>query len=157
LHEAECEHDLVISDFRNSGGGPEHSTVSSGIRLWQRGACWTKLFVGTTRYPGVYDYDAGQRDCGVCASHRGINCCHSSSARVRNAPRRNHHAPGPEHLAFAANHRFATWLTLGTNTEPCTQRCRHNGIAEQHVFTVCTIEQWRGSSSSRNRTAELDE
>ncbi len=132
--------------------------MPSRVRLWQRGACWTKLFVGTTRRPGVYEYDAGHRDCGVYASYRGINCYHSSnSARVRNAAGRSRDAAGPKHHASAANRKFTTGLAFSTDTEPYIQRCHHNGIVEQHIVSVYTIEQWRGSSSSRNRTAELDE
>jgi hypothetical protein len=148
---------VVVSGFCNSGDRPEHGSVPSRIRLGQRGACWTKLFVGTTRRPGVWEYDAGHCDCGVHDSYRGINCYHSNnSARVRNAARRDRDVSGAKHHAQTAKRRFATWLTLGTDTE-CIQRRRHNGIVEQHVVSVYTIEQWRGSSSSRNRIAELDE
>jgi hypothetical protein len=137
--------------------------VSSRIRLGQRGIYWTKLVVGVARRPGVHDYDTGRCDTALCACSayarsRGIKSCHSgNSARARNAARRGGDVSGPKHHTQSANPRFATWLTLGTDTEPCIQRRRHNGIVEQHVVSVYTIEQCRGSSSSCNRTAELDE
>jgi hypothetical protein len=134
--------------------------VPSRIRLGQRGIDWTKLVVGVARRPGVHEYDSACCDTarGACARSRGIESCHSGNrARPRHAARRSRDVSGPKHHAQAANRRFATWLTLGTDTEPCIQRRRHNGILEQQVVSVHTIEQWRGSSSSRNRTAELDE
>ena len=154
---------VVVSGFRNSGGRPEHGSVSSRIRLGQRGTCWTKLVVGVACRPGVHEYDSACCDtarcaCGACARSRGIESCHSgNSARFRNAARRSRDLSGPKHHAPAANRRFATWLTLGTDTERCIQRRRHNGIVEQHVVSVHTIKQWRGSGSAYHRTAELDE
>jgi hypothetical protein len=151
---------VVVSGFCNSGGRPEHGSVPSRIRLGQRGIDWTKLVVGVARRSGVHEYDSACCDTarGACARSRGIESCHSgNSARVRNAARRSRDDSGPKHHAQAANRRFATWLTLGTDTERCIQRRRPNGVVEQHVVSVYTIEQWRGSSSSRNRTAELDE
>jgi len=132
--------------------------VSSRIRLGQRGFHWTKLVVGVARRPDTACCDTAVCACGTCARPRGINSCHSgTTARVRHAARRSGDASGPKLHAQTANRRFATWRTLDTDTEPCIQRRRNNGIVEQHVVSVYTIEQWRGSSSSRHRTAELDE
>jgi hypothetical protein len=132
--------------------------VPSRIRLAQRRIYWTKLVVGVARRPDTACCDTAVGACGASARPRGINPCHSgTSARVRHAARRSRDVSGPKHHAQTANRRFATWLTVSTDTEPCIQRRRNNGIVEQHVITVYTIEQWRGSSSSRNRTAELDE
>jgi hypothetical protein len=121
--------------------------VPSRTRLGQRGACWTKLCVGTIRLPGVYEYDSrycdtAPRDCGACVWYRSIKACHGyNCAEVRNAARWSRDHSGPKHRAQTANRRFAIWFTFSTDSEPCIQRRRHNSVVEQHVASVRTIEQ----------------
>jgi hypothetical protein len=116
--------------------------VSSRIRLGQRGIYCTKLFVGVARRTDTACCDAALCTCGTSARSRGINSCHSgTSTRVCHAERRSRDDSGSKHHAQAENRRFATWLTLGTDAEPRIHRRRHNGIVEQHVVSLYTIEQ----------------
>jgi hypothetical protein len=132
--------------------------VSNRIRLGQRGIYWANLVVGVARRSGVHECGAALRYCGAYARSRGIHSCHrDDSAGIRNAARRSRGFSGPKPHAQAANRGFATWLTLGTDTEPCIRRRRHHGIVEQHVVSVYTVEQWRGSSSFRNWAPQLNE
>jgi hypothetical protein len=86
LHEVQYEHDaiVVVSDFCNSGSGPEYNSVPGRFKPSKRATCWTKLYVGAARRPSGYKYDAGCDDvaacyCGTNARSRGAGSCRCGS------------------------------------------------------------------------------
>jgi hypothetical protein len=163
LHEVEYEHDVVVvvSGFWNSGSRPEHGSVPSSIKLGQGGTCWTKLYVGTTRRAGVYEYDAAYYDtashhCRAYPRSRGTGSCNCDS-RVwfRNAASWSNDDSGPKQRAPGATRKSAAGYAFSADTEPCIWRRVYNSRVERHAVSMYAVE--RCCSSPRDRTAELDE